>query len=337
MKKSCIITSIDPGGISGGNKAKSDIEKFCKKTNKFDSFHILEYSRKNPIKKLLYANVKLCNQIKKSHYSNYVIQYPVRDNYTFKKYMYFVFKQKNSNVYLIVHDIKSLQNNDIKQQKSEIDLFNSVAGLIVHNEYMKKWLVDHGVKTKMTILGVFDYDNPQPFQKETNYKETICFPGNLYKSTFLNKPFLNTHTLNIYGPNKLKEYPKNIIYKGQYSPEELPKHLYENFGLIWDGTSPEVCEGKFGKYLKYNNPHKLSLFISSGIPVIVWEKAAVAKLVKKYQIGLVIDNLYNLDNLLNDVTEEQYKILKDNTEKVGKRLREGFFIKEALRNILNEK
>lgn len=337
MKKNCIITSIDPGGVSGGNKAKSDIEKFCKKTNEFDSFHLLEYSRKNPIKKIFYANIKLCNQVKKSYYSNYVVQYPVRDNYTFKKYMRLVFKKKNSNVYLIVHDIKSLQNNDIEQQKSEIDLFNSVTGLIVHNEYMKQWLVDHGVETKMTILGVFDYDNPQPFQKEDKYKETICFPGNLYKSTFLSMPFLNDHKLNIYGPNKLKAYPKNIIYKGQYSPEELPKHLYENFGLIWDGTSPEECEGKFGEYLKYNNPHKLSLFISSGIPVIVWGKAAVAKLVKKYQIGLVINDLHSLDKLLNDVNEEQYKVLKSNTEKVGKKLREGFFIKEALRNMLNER
>ncbi|MCT3602864.1 beta-1,6-galactofuranosyltransferase [Lactobacillus acidophilus] len=336
MKRNCIVTSIDPGGISGGNKAKADIEKFCKELKNFDSFHILEYSKKEPIKKLVYSNITLRSQIKKKYYDNYIIQYPVRDNYAFKKYMHYVFKFRKRNVFFIIHDIKSLQNNDINQQEKEINLFNKTQGLIVHNKYMKKWLVEHGVNTNITILGVFDYDNPQPFQKEQIYKGTICFPGNLYKSTFLRQPFLNEHILNIYGPNKLKKYPKNIVYKGQYSPEELPKHLYENFGLIWDGISPKSCEGKFGKYLKYNNPHKLSLFISSGIPVIVWDKSAVADIVKKYKIGIVIDSLYNLDKILNSVTEDQYKILKNNTEELGKKLRKGFCIKEALRNMLDE-
>lgn len=336
MKKDCIVTSIDPGGISGGNKAKADIEQFCKQTRNFDSFHIIEYSKKNPIKKIVYVNIKLRNQINKEQYNNYVIQYPVRDNYAFKKYVHYILKCKNKNIFFIVHDIKSLQNNDIKQQEEEINLFNKAKGLIVHNKYMKKWLIEHGVNTKMTVLELFDYDNPQPFQKESEYEGTICFPGNLYKSTFLTHSFLNDHILNIYGPNRLEKYPQNIVYKGKYSPEELPKHLYENFGLIWDGTSPRSCEGKFGEYLKYNNPHKLSLFISSGIPVIVWDKAAVADIVKKYKIGIAIDNLYKLDQVLNNITEEQYIIFKDNTKKLGRKLREGFFIKKALRDMLDE-
>ena len=127
-----------------------------------------------------------------------------------------------------------------------------------------------------------------------------------------------------------------MIYKGQYSPEELPKHLNENFGLIWDGNSIKSCSGHFGEYLKYNNPHKTSLFISTGIPIIVWKKAAIAKLVNDYNIGIVIDNLRELDSVLDNVDLDQYKELKKNTEILGKKLREGFFIKRALRELLYE-
>ena len=47
-----------------------------------------------------------------------------------------------------------------------------------------------------------------------------------------------------------------------------------SFGLVWDGISVETCAGVYGEYLKVNNPHKTSLYLASGIPVIIWKEAA---------------------------------------------------------------
>lgn len=335
MRETTIISSVDPGGITGGNKAKSDITFFCQKYLYYDNLNVVMYSKKKPLKKIMYTNVNLRNIIKNSEYTNYVIQYPIIDSYTFKKLMNYLFSKKNSKVYFIIHDIVSLQNNDKSIKDEELKLFNKIDGLVVHNERMREWLITQGVRTKMSVLEIFDYNNPQPLQKFNGYEGTICFPGNLFKSTFLTIPFLRQHKIDIYGPNKLDDYPSNVVYKGQYTPEELPKHLNENFGLIWDGNSVESCQGKFGEYLRYNNPHKTSLFVSSGIPIIVWEKAAIANLVKKYNIGLIIKNLEDLDEVLSKMTEQEYMVLKSNTVNLGKKLRKGYFIRKSLTSLID--
>ena len=139
-----------------------------------------------------------------------------------------------------------------------------------------------------------------------------------------------SHQLNIYGPNKLDSYPESIRYCGQYTPEELPKHLTEDFGLIWDGNSIETCSGTFGEYLKYNNPHKTSLYLSTGIPVIIWDQAALAPLIKESGVGICISSLTELDSVLLSLTNEQYQLMKRKAEKLGQKLRKGYYTKHAL-------
>lgn len=334
MKKNCIVTSVDAGGFIGGNKAREDIELFCKQEGTFDSFHVYFYNKKHLIKRFIYRNFLLKKQLKRLDYQNIVIQYPFLDEKAFDKFFKYVSKFKNVSIYLIIHDINGLQKNNLDDRKKEIQLFNKVDGLVVHSIYMKKWLNDHGVKNKMAILEIFDYNNPQPFQSSEKYTGTICFPGNLFKSKFLTIPFLNKNIIDIYGPNRLKKYPENVVYRGMYSPEELPSHLNENFGLIWDGDSINTCSGQFGEYLKYNNPHKTSLFISTGIPIIVWKKAAIAKIVDDYNVGLTINSLEELDMMLNNMTSEKYKELKANAKILGRKLRKGFFIKRALKELI---
>ena len=75
----------------------------------------------------------------------------------------------------------------------------------------------------------------------------------------------------IYGPNYTPEKKcSRIVYQGEFSADELPAHLKGQFGLIWDGSSVNTCEGNFGEYLRYNNPHKISLYLACGLPVIIW-------------------------------------------------------------------
>ena len=34
---------------------------------------------------------------------------------------------------------------------------------------------------------------------------------------------------------------------------------------MWDGPSPDTCAGVYGAYLRYNNPHKTSLYLAAGL------------------------------------------------------------------------
>ncbi len=75
--------------------------------------------------------------------------------------------------------------------------------------------------------------------------------------------------------------------------------------------------------------------MSAGIPVITWEKAAIADFVKEHQVGIVVDSLMELSSVLNEITEEQYAKMKINAEMIGEKLRSGFYFRKALREIFD--
>ena len=91
---------------------------------------------------------------------------------------------------------------------------------------------------------------------------------------------------NLYGVDFEDDGRENIHYIGAFDPEELTQKMQGSFGLVWDGTTCDTCDGLSGSYLKINNPHKFSLYLSSGLPVIVWDQAAIADFVKKENVGL---------------------------------------------------
>lgn len=103
-----------------------------------------------------------------------------------------------------------------------------------------------------------------------------------------------------------------------------------DFGLVWDGESPLTCTGAFGEYLQYNNPHKTSLYIRCHLPVIVWEKAAIAPFIRENNIGMCVDSLEHLDDILLSVTREQYAVMKENCIHISERLAFGFYTQKAL-------
>ena len=127
---------------------------------------------------------------------------------------------------------------------------------------------------------------------------------------------------------------ENMIWHGSFEPEELPKYLKGDFGLVWDGMSIEACMGNTGEYLKYNNPHKASLYLSSGLPVIVWKNAAMATFVEKYYVGITVDNLKELDKVITEISPEEYEQMYQNTRKLSYKLHEGYFSKKAIRKAI---
>lgn len=117
-----------------------------------------------------------------------------------------------------------------------------------------------------------------------------------------------------------------------FKPEELPYVLSGSFGLVWDGTSANTCSGVYGEYLQINNPHKASLYIASGIPVIIWSHAALADFVKENDCGIVVDSLSDIKGKLMNMSESEYQRLRMDTAVTADRLRSGYYMKNAVKN-----
>ena len=67
-----------------------------------------------------------------------------------------------------------------------------------------------------------------------------------------------------------------------------------------------------------------------GIPVIIWKEAALAKFISKNNLGITIDSLNNLDKVLDQITENEYKTMKSNVLRISEKLRNGSNILNAV-------
>jgi hypothetical protein len=261
------------------------------------------------------------------------IQYPMLNNVF--PYFIKVARLKRVKFFCIIHDIESLRagGQNKKLVKREIENLNYYNCLIVHNETMLKWLITQGITTAMIPLHVFDYLLKIEDEKSNNHllAHSIVFAGNLEKSNFLySLREIRTWNFNIYGPNfREKENTSlNVVWRGQYSPDKIVYNLEGNFGLIWDGDRIDRCDSALGNYLKYNNPHKFSLYLAAGLPVIAPRNSAIGKIITDLQIGILIDDLRDLDNL--QVNEHYYKMLQKNCNEIRNKLISGQFFREAV-------
>ena len=113
-------------------------------------------------------------------------------------------------------------------------------------------------------------------------------------------------------------------------PDELIGCADGDFGLVWDGDSAECCNGDWGEYLTFNTPHKISLYIRCGLPLIVWNKAAMADFVKENGIGICIDSLRDIDEIYEHLTQEEYNKMCDNILRINQAVSKGEYFRNAL-------
>ena len=268
------------------------------------------------------------------------IQYPLLSINNVFKYFIKIARLKGVRFFCIIHDLESLRTGgkDPVLIKKEIMNLNCYDHLIVHNDFMMEWLTKAGVTKRMISLELFDYlSDDFNTDKDRDVKGNIVYAGNLSKSKFVYRlPELDKKHFNVYGPNfnaGLLRDITNVTWAGEYSPEEIPKQLKGSFGLIWDGQHIEVCDEVLGNYLRYNNPHKCSLYIAAGLPVIAPEQSAIGAFIKKHKIGYLITTLADLQTMNMD--NETYCSMKDNVIQLREKVINGAFFRQAL--ILLEK
>ena len=272
-----------------------------------------------------------------------ILQFPLLWKSLKKQIRMRFLKKKNFKAYLLIHDIESLRNKRIRtftdfkysiiyylQNKT---LLERVDGIIAHNYKMKFELVKMGISAeKIVTLEIFDYLIPN-FIEDKNYdKDKILLAGNFdirktkYARILPEKPDFEIYGINFENNN----LPNNVHYKGSFSPEELPNHLQGGFGLVWDGDSARTCSGMYGEYLKINNPHKASLYLASGFPIIVWKQSALADFVRNNNCGILVNSLFEILESLESMSEDEYQELVKYSKRIGEKIRQGYYLKTAL-------
>ncbi|MDR2267579.1 MAG: DUF6337 family protein [Christensenellaceae bacterium] len=237
----------------------------------------------------------------------------------------------------LIHDIDALRSN--KGLADEIAVINLAKWIIVHSTEMRDILIEHGASPKMIVLGIFDYMTSNSARKTHKMSDGVTFAGNLEKSKFL-REFADSNiplTLNCYGNSGEYDMPKSVFnYMGIVPSEVFPNTIEGAFGLVWDGESVDGCNGYLGEYLKYNSPHKASLYIVSGMPIIAWNRSAVGHYVKENGIGITVDSLREIPEVIAQVTDESYTQMILNIDKVATKMRTGMMLGSAVIDIITK-
>lgn len=248
-------------------------------------------------------------------------------------------------IILVVHDMESFRLANDKSVGSlrakehiieEKQLVEACTALIVHNDAMVQLvgsLFGASAAKKSISLNCFDYlftESDGQARAIQNKDDKVVVAGNLAKRKAGYVYQLPQEVpFKLYGSNYEANPPDNVQLCGSFPPNELPRHLSGSFGLVWDGPSAATCEGAYGEYLRYNNPHKTSLYLACGLPVIIWDQAALAPFVIDNGVGLTLSNLNELQTVIEAVSDDQYSVMLENASQLSSALREGSFFRSA--------
>ena len=280
-----------------------------------------------------------------------IVQFPLETHTVFIGRIMRHLAKRGVRTILLVHDLevfrfRLLTNmsplKKLRMQIEEHEALEWASRVIVHNDRMQEELCEmlHASSRRIVQLGLFDYLTdwcPKDGEERLPY-EPVIIAGNLArKKAGYIYCLPSDQRFNLFGTNLEDGYQKaNVSYQGSFSAEELPSHLEGSFGLVWDGPSDKTCEGAYGGYLRINNPHKTSLYLASGIPVIIWSEAALAGLVTENGVGFTIGSLDEISDRLQTLSNKDYQEMRENARRLSARLRSGYYTKRAIAEALED-
>ena len=310
------------------SKAPSDVTKIARMCGYEDKYVVIPRVQ-NKILNLLLRIYYLVKTVHSCELDSLILlQYPCFNERIAQYLRYFL---KHRCFLTIVHDMNSIREKGAISQ-AEVKALSIYQDIIIHSPEMKTYLKPYFSKDiKFHILGCFPYLS-QSKCEEPKLGTEVCFAGNIDKSVFLHQflPNIKNIKFKLYGRmEKQLLLGDNAQYCGMFKPDEIAT-LSGSWGLVWDGDSINTCSGTWGDYLRIIAPHKFSLYIAAGIPPIVWDKSAMARIVKEYGIGLTISTLNELEEVIDGVSVERYKEMLISLKIVQNKLISGYVLKSYL-------
>jgi len=188
-------------------------------------------------------------------------------------------------------------------------------------------------------LGAWDY-RLEPGHQCPNWDRfgAILFAGSLSheKNGWLYQDCPARPRLLLYGNKYKKELNPNADnYQGEFAPDSPLFQGPISWGLVWEGnsTSRRSESDHHQYYERFNQPHKLSLYLACGLPVIVWKKAAIADFVREHRCGILVDRLEEVNSEVRNHTEAEILRFRENAVALSAKVRSGYFIRQAVQHL----
>lgn len=334
-----VICEMEDGGYTAGSKARDDISTVVSGMDGWASLSIKRRWSTYGVADKLRAFATVTNDWTRvfrtlSHGDVLLIQFPVSVGPKLAEIpAWFIKRMRKLGVKIIflIHDVEYLRGMDFAWERRTLSCADV---MIVHNESMKTALEKY-YDIPMTSLEIFDYLSDGEWSA---CEEGIDVAGNLdsKKAGYVYQLASEDYgvDINLFGPNFVGDLSGRAIYHGQFPPEKLPVHLKGKYGLVWDGPSIDTCAGSYGEYLKVNNPHKLSLYLSLGKPVIIWDEAAEASFVEQHGVGIAASSIPEALERCRSIAYDDYLCMRHAAEAVGRQLRSGAYTRRAISSAL---
>lgn len=327
---------------NGGNKATKDATVIFERSGyqKLTPAFIKITGKNNLLRGLLYPLSAIFTILFKLPKNAVIIMnyrnFPIRERLTFNFLRQFkTFKQFK--LVALVHDLQELFDGKMDdKQVFSVKNLKSCDIVISHNPIMSAWLLEQGFQEKQLVnLGIFDYLVDLEKVDGGYFGRDIVIAGALSKekAPYLEKlSELKGSNFRLYGPNFAQDLTEidNMDYLGNLSPEEVVTKISGSYGLVWDSQELRGGVGPYAAYQRYNNPHKVSLYLTAGFPVIIWKEAALADLIAGNGLGILVSDLSEVPEKLAAIRAEDYAEMKKNVLAMSEKLRAGDFLSQAL-------
>ena len=230
----------------------------------------------------------------------------------------------NTKIIMFIHDIPPIQFGYYEEiLNNHIRLYNMADVVILPSKHMHERLLQYGFSVdKVVYQELWDY--PMSHMIETHeFNRTLAFTGDVYRFPFI-KDWKKQTQLKLYGGTEFDISELNVEWHGYRVHYQLLSDLAnDGFGLVW-------AEGNEYEYYKLNQPFKIATYLAAGIPVIVRTETNVADYVRKHSVGFVISSLNEVDDIVQNISPEEYRELLGNVRKKQYLITNGYYTRALL-------
>lgn len=308
--------------LRGGAKAKLDVYRILAE-NGFTSSSLSAFEKFPQINRIL----ELLRLLALPRTTEVVFQFP---NYnSFNKLASYLASLRHR-VLFVVHDVDSIR--DVPHHQS-LAILKRSHGCIVSGSLWKTAEMQ-ALGLRIQSLECWDYLTSAPAASEWSAAGKVLYAGNLAsdKAAWLydSRRQLPLYLAGVnYDPSRKLEAD---TFLGPFSSDAPAFPADASWGVVWDGDSPFELAGKAGHYQWFNQPHKFSMYIAMGLPIICSKAAAVAKVVEKYGVGISVDSLDDVPAAIAAIQQDPASAdqIRSNVEALRARIVSGDFLRDAL-------
>lgn len=264
-----------------------------------------------------------------------LIQYPIYSNKA-NKSVWLLMKMftfiKNVKFIAVIQDVEYLRGK--AEKEDEIKLLNCFSGLLLQNDIMKDRLMMDGLSIPSCSIGILDYLVSNRNVLNRQLTKEICYTSTTFKEPFFEelKRLGNCGMhLFIYSDKKIESIA-NVSYMGTFSSNDV-SNIRGSWGLVWNGMIHCHESAQEEAYYDFCSPHKASLYLVAGMPVIVKNTMAIAPIVKDFNLGICVDSLSELEETLASISDVEYFGMLSSVRQYSQRLMAGDNLKFAINQL----